>query len=259
MATGDISSSSMTSIGTGYDLSNSVFSPDGRVFQVEYAGKAVENGSTSIGIRCKDGIVLAVEKITVSKLLKLGANKRIQTVDKHVGVVYSGMNPDGRHIVTRSREEARHWRDQFREQMPIPTLAANVASYVQLYTVYNSVRPFGVNTIIGGVDDEGSHLYMIDPSGKSWGYRGAASGRGRQTVNNELEKLDFDKLTAAEAVKEAARILYVAHEDNKDKDFELEISWVTEANGRVHEFVPESLLAEAKIYAEEQLDADVEG
>ncbi len=76
-----------TSIGTGYDLTNSVFSPDGRNFQVEYAMKAVENGGTSIGIRCKDGVVLAVEKIISSKLLKPGANKRIATVDRHIGVV----------------------------------------------------------------------------------------------------------------------------------------------------------------------------
>jgi len=76
-----------TSIGTGYDLQNSVFSPDGRNFQVEYAVKAVENGGTSIGIRCKDGVVLAVEKLITSKLLKPGANKRIATIDRHMGVV----------------------------------------------------------------------------------------------------------------------------------------------------------------------------
>lgn len=76
-----------TSIGTGYDLSNSVFSPDGRNFQVEYAVKAVENGGTAIGIRCKDGVVLALEKLVTSKLLKKDANKRIATVDRNIGVV----------------------------------------------------------------------------------------------------------------------------------------------------------------------------
>ena len=76
-----------TSIGTGYDLNNSIFSPDGQNFQVNYAVKAVENGGTSIGIRCMDGVVLAVEKTISSKLLKPGANKRIATVDTHVGAV----------------------------------------------------------------------------------------------------------------------------------------------------------------------------
>ena len=77
----------MSSIGTGYDLANSIYSPSGNNFQVEYAIKAVENGGTSIGIRCKDGVVLAVEKVVSSKLLKPGANKRIATVDRHIGVV----------------------------------------------------------------------------------------------------------------------------------------------------------------------------
>ena len=76
-----------TSIGTGYDLSNSVFSPDGRNFQVEYAVKAVENGGTAVGIRCKDGVVLALEKLVSSKLMKKDANNRIATVDRNIGVV----------------------------------------------------------------------------------------------------------------------------------------------------------------------------
>lgn len=96
----------MTSIGTGYDLANSIFSPDGRNFQVEYASKAVENAGTSIGLCCTDGVVLATEKLKNSKLLVPGKNKRIQSIDRHVGVVYSGLIPDGRHFVNRGRDEA---------------------------------------------------------------------------------------------------------------------------------------------------------
>ncbi|KFY12624.1 hypothetical protein V491_06717, partial [Pseudogymnoascus sp. VKM F-3775] len=103
----------MTSIGTGYDLQNSVFSPDGRNFQVEYAVKAVENGGTSIGIRCKDGVVLAVEKLVTSKLLKPEANKRIATIDRHMGAVSSGLVPDGRHFTSRARDEAASWREVY--------------------------------------------------------------------------------------------------------------------------------------------------
>jgi len=248
----------MTSIGTGYDLSNSVFSPDGRVFQVEYAAKAAEAGSTSVGIRCKDGVILAVEKVITSRLLKPGANKRIQTVDRHAGVIYSGLNPDGRHVTGRGRDEARNWRSQFKEPIPIKTLANNVSAYVQAYTLYNSVRPFGVATIIGGYDEEGPQLYMIEPSGSSWGYQGAAVGRGRQAALSELEKLDFASLSAEDAVREAARILYVAHEDNKDKDFQLEISWVTAATKGVHEEIPDELLQSAVQYAEESFDDEME-
>ncbi|KAK6462499.1 proteasome component C1 [Scheffersomyces coipomensis] len=249
----------MTSIGTGYDLSNSVFSPDGRNFQVEYAMKAVENGGTSIGIKCKDGIVLAVEKIINSKLLVPGKNKRIQTIDKHIGVVYSGLLPDGRHFVNRGRDEAQTFKSFYKTPISVPHLMDRLGIYVQNYTCYNSVRPFGVVSIVGGIDDDGPHLYMIEPSGACWGYTGAATGKGRQTAKSELEKLDYETITVKEAVKTAAKIIHQAHEDNKDKDYELEISWISleETKGR-HEFIPEDLLAEARKFAEEEDEEDEE-
>ncbi|KAK3329819.1 nucleophile aminohydrolase [Apodospora peruviana] len=282
----------MTSIGTGYDLANSIFSPDGRNFQVEYAVKAVENGGTSIGIRCKDGVVLAVEKVVASKLLKHGANKRIATVDRHLGVVYSGMVPDGRHFVDRARDEARAWRDTFKTPIPTADLASRLGGYMQAYTLYQSVRPFGITAIVGGFDSEldtpvdgevgsgpkcgaggkgegkkhgGPFLYMIEPSGLYWGYYGAATGKGRQAAKAELEKLDLSgsgALSLEEAVKEAARIIYVAHDDNKDKEFELEMSWISGADGPTkgkHQEVPKALREEAERLAKKAIEKDLEG
>ncbi|KAK9238598.1 nucleophile aminohydrolase [Lipomyces kononenkoae] len=248
----------MTSIGTGYDLSNSVFSPDGRNFQVEYASKAVEADGTAIGIKCNDGIVLAVEKIVSSKLLVPGSNKKIQTVDKHIGVAYSGLTPDGRHFVGQGRSEAYSWRGVYKVPIGITSLTNRLAGYVQAYTLYNSVRPFGISAIVGGVDETGPHLYTIEPSGAYWGYLGAATGKGRQAAKSELEKLDLPNISARDAVKAAAKIIYAAHGDAKDKDFELEISWVStsETNG-VHEFVPKELLEEAERLAKEE-DEDEE-
>ena len=127
-----------------------------------------------------------------------------------------------------------------------------------MYTCYNSVRPFGVLSIVGGMDENGPHLYMVEPSGTYWGYTGAATGRGRQTAKSELEKLDFEQLTAREAVKHAARIIHQAHEDNKDKDYELEISWCTVETGGKHEFVPEDLLEEATKLAQEEEEEEEE-
>ncbi|KAK3990364.1 proteasome component C1 [Cladorrhinum sp. PSN332] len=285
----------MTSIGTGYDLANSIFSPDGRNFQVEYAVKAVENGGTSIGIRCKDGVVLAVEKIITSKLLKQGANKRIATVDRHLGVVYSGMVPDGRHFVDRARDEARSWRDTFKTPIPTADLASRMGGYLQAHTLYQSVRPFGITAIVGGFDSEleqpvdgqvgsgpscgaggkdetkkhgGPFLYMIEPSGLYWGYYGAATGKGRQAAKAELEKLDLsgEGISLEEAVKEAARIIYVAHDDSKDKEFELEMSWISGAEGPTkgkHTEVPKALREEAerlakKAVADEDSDEEEE-
>ncbi|KAI0020194.1 N-terminal nucleophile aminohydrolase [Xylariomycetidae sp. FL0641] len=277
----------MTSIGTGYDLNNSTFSPDGRNFQVEYAVKAVENGGTSIGIRCNGGVVLAVEKVVTSKLLKPGANKRIATVDRHLGVVYSGMVPDGRHFVDRSRDEARSWRESFKTAISTSDLASRMGQYLQTYTLYNSVRPFGITAIIGGFDSEleasvdgevgsgpsigaggkvegvhgGPGLYMIEPSGIYWGYYGAATGKGRQAAKAELEKLNLaeGKLDLKQAVKEAARIIYVAQQDNKDKEFELEMSWISAADGPTkgrHMEVPKDLLEEAERLAKKAISED---
>lgn len=98
---------------------------------------------------------------------------------------------------------------------------------------------------------------MIEPSGTCWGYLGAATGKGRQTAKSELEKLDLGNLTVYEGVKEAAKIIYLAHEDSKDKEFELEISWVSSsATNGSHEFVPEELLEEAKQYAIDEIAGD---
>ncbi|KAJ4344400.1 putative proteasome subunit alpha type-7 [Didymosphaeria variabile] len=280
----------MTSIGTGYDLSNSVFSPDGRNFQVEYAVKAVENGGTAIGIRCKDGIVLALEKLVTSKLLKSGANKRIATVDRNMGIVSSGLLPDGRHFVSRARDEASSWRNLYKAPIPTSSLADRMGSYVQAYTLYSSVRPFGVTAIIGGWDSEaelpvdgqvgagpgvgsggkkdgakhgGPYLYMIEPSGLYWGYYGAATGKGRQIAKSELEKLNLSEgeLTLEEGVKEAARIIYIAHDDNKDKEFELEMTWISSTTGPTkgrHEDVPKELREEAERLAKKALEGDDE-
>jgi len=278
----------MTSIGTGYDLQNSVFSPDGRNFQVEYAVKAVENGGTSIGIRCKDGVVLAVEKLVTSKLLKPGANKRIATIDRHLGVVSSGLVPDGRHFVSRARDEAASWRQVYKTPISTSDLAQRMGGYLQAYTLYSSVRPFGITAIVAGWDSEielpvdgqvgygpsigsggkvegktygGPGLYMIEPSGLYWGYYGAATGKGRQAAKAELEKLDLAARTLSlkDGVMEAARIIYVAHDDNKDKEFELEMTWISALDGPTkgrHVEVPKELLEEAEAAAKKALEGE---
>jgi len=262
----------MTSIGTGYDLSNSVFSPDGRNFQVEYAQKAVENGGTTIGIRCKDGVILACEKLVTSKLLVPGSNKRIATIDRHIGIATSGLVPDGKHFALRAREEAISWRRNYKESIPVSSIADRMGQYAQVFTLYSSVRPFGVTAILAGADDDGPGLYMIEPSGLYWGYFGAATGKGRQAAKSEIEKLDLQNLTLLQGVKEAARIIYVAHDDNKDKEFEIEMTWVRQNsdtadanmtgskgmiwNGWVHEEVPKELLEEAEKEAKKAVEED---
>ncbi|GIL76213.1 hypothetical protein Vretifemale_5708 [Volvox reticuliferus] len=109
----------MSGIGTGYDLSATTYSPDGKVFQTEYAQKAVDNSSTVLGLRCKDGVVLACEKLVLSKLLVEGSNRRIHNIDRHVGVAVAGLAPDGRMVANRAWDEAASYKHVYGEPIPV--------------------------------------------------------------------------------------------------------------------------------------------
>ncbi|PSR71802.1 hypothetical protein PHLCEN_2v12303 [Hermanssonia centrifuga] len=209
---------------------------------------------TAIGLRVKDGIVLAVEKIIHSKLLVPGANRRIQSVDRHIGMATSGFLADGRHLGNRARDEASNFRETFRMPPPLKDVVSRLSMYVQAYTLYSSVRPFGVSTIIGSVDKDGPQLYIIEPSGIAYGYHGAAVGKGRQLAKTEIEKLKLVEMSSREAVIEAARIIYLVHDDAKEKDFELEMSWIGDETNGLHLPVPKELHAEAEEKAKSALE-----
>ena len=249
----------MTSIGTGYDLSASTYSPDGRIFQVEYANKAVENSGTAIGIKCRDGVVLAVEKLVHSKLLVPNANRRIQTIDRHIGLATAGLLADGRHLANRAREEALNHRETFRVQPPLKIVVDRLGGYTQAYTLYSSVRPFGVSSILGAMDKDGPGLYILEPSGVYLGYHGAAVGKGRQLAKTELEKLKLSEMSMRDAVFEAARIIYLVNEDaNKEKEFELEMTWVGAETKGLHVPVTQALFDEAEAKAKAAMSEDFE-
>ncbi|CCJ29031.1 unnamed protein product [Pneumocystis jirovecii] len=228
---------------TGYDLSNSTFSPDGRIFQVEYACKAIENSGTALGIKVKDGVVLAVEHLIQSKLLIPGSNKRIYTVDEHIGVAIAGLNTDGKHFIDRAREEARNWRDIYRTPILSSSLTDRMANYMQLYTLYSSVRPFGTSCIIASIEDNIPKLYMIEPSGSYWGYSGIAIGKSHCEIKNEIEKLKLDEMSLYDAVKAAIEIIRSTHNDSKEKEYEIEVSWISlsKTEGK-HQLVPKSFI-----------------
>eukprot|EP00160_Parvularia_atlantis_P015206 Unigene4225_Nuclearia_a/m.12859 Unigene4225_Nuclearia_a/g.12859 ORF Unigene4225_Nuclearia_a/g.12859 Unigene4225_Nuclearia_a/m.12859 type:complete len:251 (-) Unigene4225_Nuclearia_a:79-831(-) len=245
----------MTSIGTGYDLSCTTFSPDGRVFQVEYAAKAVDNSGTCVGVRCKDGVVLGVEKLVASKLLVKHSNRRIQTVDTHFGVATAGLVADGRALVNRAQDEAQRYRDFLRTVIPTKVLVEQVAMYVQAYTLYSGLRPFGAAVLLAGMDRDGPQLFMIEPSGVYYGYHGCAVGKGKQQARTEIEKTQFGELTCRQAIKEVARIIHAVHDETKDKAFELELSWVCEESKGKHQMVPRELATEAEAEAMRALEA----
>uniref|UniRef100_A0A8C4H5N9 Proteasome subunit alpha type n=1 Tax=Dicentrarchus labrax TaxID=13489 RepID=A0A8C4H5N9_DICLA len=234
-----------------YDLSASTFSPDGRVFQVEYAMKAVENSSTAIAIRCKDGVVFGVEKLVLSKLYEQGSNKRIFNIDRHVGMAVAGLLADARSLADVAREEASSFRSNYGHDIPLKHLSDRVAMYVHAYTLYSAVRPFGCSFILGSYDkDDGPQLYMVDPSGISYGYWGCAIGKAKQAAKTEIEKLQVS-LNCVLCFR-----IYIVHDEVKDKAFELELSWVGEVTNGRHELVPKDVREEAEKYAKDSLEEE---
>ncbi|KAH8556103.1 nucleophile aminohydrolase [Umbelopsis sp. PMI_123] len=248
----------MSGIGTGYDIYSSTYSPDGRLFQIEYANKAVENSGTAIGLRVKGGVVLAVEKLVQSKLLVPGSNKRIQSADIHVGIVSAGLQADGRYIVQSARDEAKSWRDNYRQPIPGKSIADRLGLFVQAHTLYSSVRPLGTGTIIGTYLDGEATLYMIEPSGVYWGYHGCAVGKGKSVAKTEIEKLKLDEMSVQDAVREAARIIHTAHDEAKDKEFELEITWICDESKGKHQTVPKDIVEEAERLAKESIKSEMD-
>lgn len=246
----------MSTIGAGYDLSASQFSPDGRVFQVEYAQKAVENSGTVIGLRGKDCVVLAVEKLVTSKLYEPGSNRRIFNVDRHIGMAVSGLISDARQIVETARAECANYRSQYGTNIPLKYLNDRVSMFMHAYTLYSAVRPFGCSVILASYEADGPQMYMIDPSGVSYGYYGCAIGKAKQAAKTEIEKLTLKDKSSDELVKEAAKIIYQVHDELKDKDFELELSWVGINTKGLHERVSDAVFQEAEKSAKAAMEED---
>lgn len=157
-------------------------------------------------------------------------------------MVGTGLVADARSLADIARQEAFKHRQHFDADISGPALAERISAYLQAYTLYSAARPFGTVSILGVVDRDGPHLYMLEPSGNFWGYRACAAGKGRQLAKSELEKLDFENLTTIQAVKEAARVIYMAHDQAKDKEFELDMTWIGPETGNKHQLVPRDLL-----------------
>ena len=171
----------------------------------------------------------------------------------------AGLAADGRQVVARAKSEATNYESTYGEAIPVKELADRVASYVHLCTLYWWLRPFGCGVILGGYDRDGPQLYMVEPSGISYRYFGAAIGKGKQAAKTEIEKLKLSEMSCREGVIEVAKIIYKVHDEAKDKAFELEMSWVCEESKREHQKVPDNLLEQAKAAATaalEEMDAD---
>jgi 20S proteasome subunit alpha 7 len=190
---------------------------------------------TAIGIKCNDGVVIAVEKPQMSKMLVSGSNRRIFGVDSHAGIAITGYAADGRQIVHRARDEAQNYKDTYGHNIVPSVLANRLASYMHYFTIHGSLRPFGSTALLAAYDQDtkSAELYMMDPAGLTFRYFGCAAGKGAQAAKTELEKILSKRgsagISCAEAVTELASILYTIRDPSKDKPFELEMGWLSEA------------------------------
>ncbi len=198
----------------GYDRAITVFSPDGRLYQVEYAIETVRRGTIAVGVKCKDGIVIAVEEKPRKLQISETAQKIFQ-IDDHVGVAAAGYIPDARSQVDNARFFSQSNKMIYDESVEVETIAKHLADQCQQYTQYAGVRPYGVALILGGVVNNEPQLYLTDPSGTYISYDAIAIGSGSDSVTDFLEKAYKDELTLDEASTLAAAGVYLSSDDKE--------------------------------------------
>lgn len=201
-----------------YDRAITVFSPDGRLFQVEYAREAVKRGTTTVGVKFKDGVVLIVDKRLSSKLIEPKSIEKIFKIDSHIGCATSGLVADARALVDRARIECQVNAFNYSEDLAVEALVKKICDFKQSYTQYGGVRPFGTAMLMAGIDASGPHLYETDPSGAMMAYKAGGIGAGRNEVMEVFEKDFKDNMTQNQAVNLGLKALSAANENNLKSD-----------------------------------------
>ena len=201
----------------GYDRAITVFSPDGRLYQVEYAIETVRRGTIAVGVKCKDGIIIAVEE-KPRKLQISDIAQKVFQIDDHVGVAAAGYIPDARSQVDNARFFSQSNKMIYDEPVEVETIAKHLADQCQQYTQYAGVRPFGVSLILGGVVNKKPELYLTDPSGTYISYDAIAIGSGSDQVTDFLEKTYKNDLSLDEAATLATAGIYLSSEDKEGVD-----------------------------------------
>ena len=197
--------------GREYDEAITIFSPEGRIYQVEYALELVKRGAPVSGVLTEKGIALAAVEILQSSLEDPRFSKKLFEFDTHIAAVIAGLSPDARVLVREARYACQGHRMTYDEPIGIESLVSSLGDVLQQYTQNAGVRPFGVSMIVGGVDVTGPRLITTDPSGSYRGYKAAALGMNNEKAKDVLEKEYKAKMTLDEAVALAVKTVKTAY------------------------------------------------
>lgn len=223
----------------GYDRTSAMFSPDGRLLQVEYAKKTVKQGSTVIGIVCKDGVLILADKRIVEKLLVTESIEKVYQIDDHMGAATSGILSDGRILVERAQTIAQNHRVTYNEPMATQTLVKEISDLKQYYTQVGGARPFGVAIMFMGVEDR-PRLFITDPTGIYFEYKATVIGEAETVVKEVLVKDYRESISLDEGLKLAIAGL----KKGLGKDFDvtrLDGAYITIGEKMFHRYTKEEL------------------
>lgn len=221
----------------GYDMTPTMYSPDGRIYQVEYAIETVKRGTLAIGVSSKQGVIMAVEE-KPRTLQTSNVTQKIFQVDYHIGVAAAGYIPDARVQVDGARFFSQGNRMTYDESVEVATVAKHLADQAHQFTQYGGVRPNGVSMIIAGIDQKGESIYVTDPSGTYVQFSAVAIGAGSDDVNAFLEEHYKEDLSLEDAASLAIAAINLKAEA-KDGVNNIKMAKIT-AKSKIFEKVSES-------------------
>jgi len=198
----------------GYDRAITMFSPDGRLLQVEYAKRTVRLGNTAIGMACKDGVILVTDKRLVDKLVVPESVEKIFKIDDHVMATGAGILSDARVLIERAQLKAQQHRVEYDSPIDCIAIVKDLCNLKQYTTQSGGLRPFGVSLLIAGIDESGMSVYETDPTGLFYQYKATVIGEGETDVEEMLHKEYKDSMTMEEGLKLAFNMLKKALADN---------------------------------------------
>jgi proteasome alpha subunit len=223
-----------------YDQLITMFSPDGRLLQVEYAIEAVNRGANVVGVSCPEGIVLGAEEHLQTELQDPNFGWKIHKIDDHVGAAVVGLASDARILIDQARMYAQINRLTYDEPIDVEVLTKRIGDIEQLYTQHAGVRPFGASIIFGGVDKTGNRLFATDPSGSYRAYRTIVLGYGREAAEAILNKEYHEGLKLNEAIKLAVKCLVKIIEAPREK-LAVRIAMISSETKRFRMLTPEEI------------------